>query len=174
MLRDSLLFIKRMAWRWAVVVLMISSPFISRAEWNLIWSDEFDSNVIDTSRWKFDIGNGAGGWGNNELEYYTSRAQNASASNGVLHIVALKESFSGFNYTSAKLKSSGLFYKKYGRFEFRARFPEGKGYWPAIWMMPEDSLYGGWAASGEVDIFENRGSNIVNVLGTIHFGGMYP
>src|SRR5580765_1095296 len=174
MLRDPLSFIKRAACRWAVIVLILSSSFISRAGWNLVWQDEFDSNVVDTNHWKFDRGNGAGGWGNNELEYYTNRPQNVFASNGVLHIVALKESFQGFSYTSAKLKTTGLFYKKYGRFEFRAKFPQGNGYWPALWMMPEDSVYGGWAASGEIDIFENRGSNIVNVLGTIHYGGMYP
>src|SRR5262249_11621963 len=71
-------------------------------------------------------------------------------------------------------KTSGLFSKKYGRFEFRARLPQGQGYWPALWMMPQDSVYGGWAASGEIDVMENRGSNSVNVLGTIHFGGLWP
>jgi beta-glucanase (GH16 family) len=156
------------------MLINIACLFVARGEWQLVWQDEFNSNALDSTHWTFDIGNGAGGWGNNELEYYTSRPQNVSISNGLLHIVALKESFSGFNYTSAKLKSSGLVYKKYGRFEFRARFPTGQGYWPALWMMPEDSVYGGWAVSGEIDIFENRGSNSLNVLGTIHFGGMYP
>src|SRR5882724_11445998 len=157
-----------------VVLINMACLCLARGEWKLSWQDEFNSNTIDSTHWRFDTGNGAGGWGNNELEYYTSRPENAFASNGVLHVVALKESFAGFNYTSAKLKSSGLFYKKYGRFEFRARFPQGKGYWPALWMMPEDSVYGGWPAFGEIDIFENRGSNSVNVLGTIHYGGMYP
>lgn len=147
---------------------------LARADWKLVWQDEFDADTLDSTHWKFDIGNGSGGWGNNELEYYTSRPQNVFETNGFLHIVAAKESYSGFNYTSAKLKSSGLFYKKYGRFEFRAKFPTGQGYWPALWMMPEDSVYGGWAASGEIDIFENRGNNPINVLGTIHYGGSYP
>jgi beta-glucanase (GH16 family) len=145
-----------------------------RAGWNLVWSDEFDSNAIDTSKWIFDIGNGQGGWGNRELEYYTGRAQNAFVSNGLLHIVAVKEPFNGFRFTSAKLKSSHLFFRKFGRFEFRAKLPQGKGYWPALWMMPEESRYGGWPASGEIDVMENRGSNITSVLGTIHFGGLYP
>ena len=156
-----------------LVALILHAPVIASAGWKLVWSDEFDSNAIDPSHWAFDIGNGVGGWGNRELEYYTSRAQNAYASNGVLHIVAANESYAGFKYTSAKLKSSRLFSKKYGRFEFRARLPQGRGFWPALWMMPQDSVYGGWPSSGEIDVVENRGSNATNVLGTIHFGGPY-
>lgn len=146
----------------------------AQAGWKLVWNDEFDSNSIDTNNWTFDIGNGMGGWGNRELEYYTSRSQNAFVSNGLLHIVAVKEPYSGFRYTSAKLKSFRLFSKKYGRFEFRARLPYGQGYWPAFWLMPEGSVHGGWPASGEIDVMENRGSNAATVLGTIHFGGAYP
>src|SRR3954452_1487500 len=143
----------------------------------LAWSDEFDGSAIDPSRWAFDTGNGPpglAGWGNNELEYYTSRAQNAYVTNGILHIVARQEAFGGQNYTSAKMKTVGLFSKTYGRFEFRALLPQGQGYWPGLWMMPQDSVYGGWAASGEIDVMENKGSNPTNVLGTIHFGGQWP
>lgn len=142
--------------------------------WNIVWNDEFNGTVIDPKHWQFETGNGSGGWGNNELEYYTSRPANAFVTNGALHIMAKKESFAGFNYTSARMKTDKLFARKYGRFEFRAKLPTGKGYWPAIWMMPEDSVYGGWAASGEIDIMENKGSNPTNVLGTIHYGGPYP
>ncbi|MDB6111839.1 MAG: hypothetical protein JWR69_3589 [Pedosphaera sp.] len=143
----------------------------------LAWSDEFDGTVIDPNHWTFDIGNGPpglSGWGNNELEYYTSRPQNAYVTNGILHIVARQESFGGQNYTSAKMKTSGLFSKPYGRFEFRARLPQGQGYWPALWMMPQDSVYGSWASSGEIDVLENRGSDPTTVLGTIHFGSPWP
>jgi beta-glucanase (GH16 family) len=143
-------------------------------QWNIVWSDEFNGTTIDPNHWTFDIGNGSGGWGNNELEYYTSRPQNAYVSNGSLHIVAIKESYSGLNYTSAKLKTLGHFSKKYGRFEFRVRLPQGKGYWPALWMMPQNSVYGGWAASGEIDIMENKGGIPTTVSGTIHYGGAYP
>ena len=145
-------------------------------DWQLVWSDEFNGAAIDLSNWTFDIGTGPPypGWGNNELEYYTSRPQNAYLTNGLLHIVARQESYNGSSYTSAKLKTRGLFSKKYGRFEFRAKLPQGQGYWPALWLMPEDSVYGGWAASGEIDLMENKGSNPTNVLGTILFGGMYP
>jgi beta-glucanase (GH16 family) len=156
------------------VIIFFLSLGIAQAGWKLVWNDEFDSNAIDTNNWAFDTGNGAGGWGNRELEYYTSRSQNAFVSNGLLHIVAVKEPYSGFRYTSAKLKSFRLFSKKFGRFEFRARLPYGQGFWPALWMMPEDSVHGGWPASGEIDVMENRGSNAATVLGTIHFGGAYP
>lgn len=165
---------KNFARTFALMAALLASIGIARAGWNLVWSDEFDSSAINTNHWRFDIGNGNGGWGNRELEYYTSRPENAFASNGILHIVALKEPYNGFQFTSAKLKSAHLFSKKFGRFEFRAKLPQGKGYWPALWLMPEKSVYGGWPASGEIDVTENRGSNTTSVLGTIHFGGLYP
>ena len=144
------------------------------AGWRLAWSDEFNGSNVDTSRWTFDTGNGNGGWGNNELEYYTSRATNVFVSDGLLHLVARKEDYQGCSYTSTKLKTKGLFSALYGRFEFRAKLPQGKGYWPALWLMPRDSVYGGWAASGEVDILESKGRIPTNVMGTLHFGGSYP
>jgi len=155
---------------------LLALPLSARAGWQLVWSDEFDGSSIDSSHWTFDIGTGPPypGWGNDELEYYTSRPQNAYVSNGVLHIVAIQENYMGSSYTSAKLKSSGRFAKKYGRFEWRAKLPRGQGYWPALWMMPQDSVYGGWAASGEIDVVEVRGSNPFNVLGTLHFGDLWP
>ena len=163
---------------WLCSLVLLAAFFASFetacAEWKLVWSDEFDSNTISTNNWQFDVGNGNGGWGNRELEYYTSLPENAFVSDGLLHIVARKESYNGFHFTSAKLKSSHRFSKKFGRFEFRAKLPSGQGYWPALWMMPEKSVYGGWPASGEIDVVENRGSNATTVLGTIHFGGLYP
>jgi beta-glucanase (GH16 family) len=160
---------------WCLVVSLLSGSLgTARGDWQLAWSDEFDGSAINTNNWTFDIGNGSGGWGNNEKEYYTSRPQNVYVTNGILHIIANKESYGGQNYTSAKLKTLGLFSQTYGRFEFRAKLPQGQGYWPALWMMPEDGVYGGWAASGEIDVMENKGSNPTNVTGTIHFGGRYP
>ena len=128
-------------------------------DWTNVWSDEFNGTSVDTTKWSFESGTGSGGWGNNELEYYTSRTNNAYVTNGVLHIRAQIETTNGFHYTSARMKTQGHFAKKYGRFEFRAKLPHGQGYWPALWMMPRDSVYGGWANSGEIDIMENKGNN---------------
>lgn len=157
-----------------VLLLLLFSPSSANADWQFVWADEFDGTNINAAHWTFDTGNGRGGWGNNELEFYTSRPQNAYVSNGLLHIVALKETYSGQDYTSARLKTKGLFSRTYGRFEFRAKLPQGQGYWPALWLMPQASVYGGWAASGEIDVMENRGSTPDTVLGTIHFGGQWP
>ena len=121
-------------------------------EWKLVWADEFDGKEIDKTKWDFDLGNGffnyeantwIAGWGNGELQYYTREADNAFVKDGMLHIRAIKESLHGFGYTSAKLKTrkrdgSSLFARKYGKFEFRAKMPTGKGIWPAIWMLPQD------------------------------------
>jgi beta-glucanase (GH16 family) len=156
--------------------------------WKLVWSDEFDGKAIDESNWDFDTGNGffvndgkiwVGGWGNDELEYYTRRPENAFVKDGMLHIRAIKESHQGFGYTSARLKTrkrdgSSLFAKTYGRFEFRAKLPTGKGVWPALWMLPQDEKYGGWPVSGEIDVMEARGQEPNKVLGTIHFGSRWP
>jgi len=141
-----------------------------------VWHDEFNGSTIDTSRWGYDIGTGPPypGWGNKELEYYTSRPENAYVASGLLHIVARSESYSSSSYTSARLKTYGLFSPTYGRFEFRARLPQGPGFWPAFWLMPRDMVYGDWAASGEIDVMENRGQDPTTVLGTLHFGGAWP
>ena len=162
----------------SVVTVTVSNP-PAPAGWQLVWADEFnqaDGTPPDSSKWSFDIGNGDDGWGNKELQYYTSRATNVYVADGVLNIIARKEvpQYEGFDYTSAKLKTQGKFSKKYGRFEFRARVPQGKGYWPALWMMPQDSVYGGWAASGEIDVFENKGRTPGIVSGAIHYGGAWP
>ncbi len=159
-----------------------------RPEWKLVWRDEFDGKEIDRTRWDFDVGNGfynydanqwISGWGNDELQYYTRDPANAFVKDGMLHIRALKESLHGCGYTSAKLKTrkrdgSPLFNQKYGRFEFRAKLPTGKGVWPAIWMLPQEEKYGGWPCSGEIDVAEARGQEPTKVLGTLHFGSRWP
>lgn len=144
----------------------------------LTWQDEFDGSTIDNSCWAFDLGTGSQygltGWGNNELQYYTSRSQNASVSGGLLRITARKESYGGQAYTSARLKTQGKFDQVGGRFEIRAALPTGQGLWPAIWMLPASDSYGTWAASGEIDIMEARGQQPDRVQGTIHYGGSWP
>lgn len=151
-----------------------SNPQDAPAGWKLTWSDEFNGHSIDRSKWGFETGNGESGWGNNELEYYTDRPANAFVENGMLHIRVLKESYHGFNYTSARMLTRGHFSQKYGRFDFRAKLPVGMGLWPALWMLPEDDAYGGWPLSGEIDITEARGEQPDQVLGTIHFGQAWP
>ncbi|WP_378912730.1 family 16 glycosylhydrolase [Metabacillus iocasae] len=146
--------------------------------WTKVWGDEFNDGQIDSSKWTFDLTNGHSvglpGWGNNELQYYTNRVENVREEDGNLVIEARKEEYEGFGYTSARIKTKGLFSKKYGKFEIRASAPTGKGYWPAIWMLPEKNVYGGWAASGEIDIMEGWGSKPHTIAGTIHYGQEWP
>jgi beta-glucanase (GH16 family) len=137
--------------------------------WNIVWSDEFNGNAIDPRTWTFDVGDG--GWGNSELEYYTSRLANAYVSNGLLHVVARQEAYNGSSYTSARLKTQSLYARKYGRFEFRARLPSGLGFWPSFWMLGSDFATVGWPACGEIDVLESRGAVTNQVQGTIHFSG---
>jgi beta-glucanase (GH16 family) len=159
----------------------------NKSEWSLVWSDEFSGTEIDRSKWTYDIGNWivdqdgngiAPGWGNNEKEYYTDSSENAFIEDGKLVIKAKQEQvtdeFGTYDYTSAKLKTKGLFSKKYGRYEIKAKLPVGKGLWPAIWMLPEEDKYGTWAASGEIDIMESWGSKPHTVAGTIHYGEGWP
>ena len=140
---------------------------------NIVWDDEFNGNSINPSIWTYDIGNGGSnpGWGNNELEYYTSRTNNAYVANGLLHIVAQKESTNGFSYTSARIKSEGLFAFTYGRLEWRAQLPYGVGFWPALWMLGTNISSVGWPTCGEIDVVENKGTNTTEVQSSIHYGG---
>lgn len=147
--------------------------------WRLVWQDEFSGSAIDTRKWNFEV-NGGGG-GNNELQYYTERPQNASVANGVLRIQALAERYCAADgcrdFTSARLTSRNKGDWLYGRMEVRAKLPAGQGLWPAIWMLPTDWAYGGWAASGEIDILEavNPGASGGNTIyGTLHYGGAWP
>ena len=159
-----------------------------KSPWKLVWRDEFDADTVDPAKWDFDIGNGfydyrnhawVPGWGNEELQYYTRDPANVFVKDSVLHIRALKESLHGCGYTSARLKTrqrdgTPLFTQQYGKFEFRARVPHGKGLWPALWMLPQDDTYGNWAASGEIDVMEILGEQPGKVLSSIHFGSSFP
>lgn len=140
--------------------------------WNIVWSDEFNSNAINSNVWTYDLGNGGSnpGWGNNELEYYTSNSANAYCSNGYLHIAALRQSTNGYSYTSARLKSEGLFSYLYGRIEWRAQLPAGIGCWPALWMLGTNITSISWPGCGEIDVMENNGSNSLAVQGSLHSG----
>jgi len=153
-----------------------TDPTDSIPGWELVWQDEFNGPNIDLTKWEHEV-NGQGG-GNNELQYYTDREINSLIDNGKLAIRALNETYTGPDgtreYTSARLRTKNRGDWKYGRFEIRAKFPIGQGLWPAIWMLPTDWVYGGWAASGEIDIMELLGHEPQKVYGTIHYGGQYP
>ena len=139
---------------------------------SLVWSDEFNSvtsSNVDTTKWKFDTG--AGGWGNNELETYTSKTNNAYVAGGFLHIRAQRENTSPVTISSARLKTQGLFATQYGRIEWHAKLPAGVGMWPALWMMGTNSNTQPWPRCGEIDVVENDGSDVLFVQGSIHSGG---
>lgn len=172
----------------------VASSSSAASNWELVWSDEFDGSAVDDTKWSFER-NCTGG-GNNELQCYTNRSENAFVADGNLHIVVKKESFSGQaknddeqgydpadtsvtrDYTSARLRSKGKGDWKYGRMEIRAKLPQGQGLWPAIWMLPTEWKYGGWPLSGEIDIMEavnsNTGDNGSKVYGTLHYGDAWP
>ncbi|WP_310555138.1 glycoside hydrolase family 16 protein [Flavobacterium sp.] len=148
---------------------------VDERNWQLTWNDEFNGATgesPDATKWTYDIGTGNGGWGNQELEYYTNRPENvAMDGNGNLVITAKKENFGGSAFTSARIKTQGLFSQTYGRYEARLKTPYGPGIWPAFWMLGSNITTNAWPQCGEIDIMELRGQlpNINN--GTIHGPG---
>lgn len=143
---------------------------LSYPGYNLVWDEEFNGSVLDPNSWNYEIGNGSGGWGNNELEYYTNSANNVLVSNGNLIIEARKESINGFNYSSARLTTQSKKSFTYGRVDIRAKLPRGQGIWPALWMLGSNIGSVGWPASGEMDIMENLGQDSSKTYGTLHYG----
>jgi len=151
--------------------------------YKLVWSEEFDEPTINESVWSFEVSDGCPnlcGWGNNELEYYTK--DNAWIENGYLVIEARKldKPITGptgvqHYYTSARLKTQGKFEIKYGLIVFRAKLPEGKGIWPALWLLGSNINRVGWPKCGEIDVMELLGHQPDVVYGTAHsancFGG---
>lgn len=146
----------------------------------LTWSDEFNGpsgQVPDASKWKYD--SGGDGWGNQELEYYTSSASNAALDgNGNLVITARRENPDNYKcwngqcqYTSARLNSAGKFSQQYGAFEARIKIPTGKGVWPAFWLLGDNIGQVQWPQCGEIDIMENIGSVPLTIYGTLHGPG---
>ena len=147
-----------------------------RDGWVLVWRDEFDATELDRSLWDVEVN--AWGGGNNELQYYTDRPENIRLEDGALIIEAHEESYTGAegtrSYTSGRVRTRGNGDWTHGRFEARLKVPTGQGMWSAFWMLPTDDAYGGWAASGEIDVMELLGHQPDTVYGTLHYGGSWP
>lgn len=163
---------------WSVAAGAQASPSSPKdGKWKLTWSDEFNGpngSSVDPSKWVVEVG--GEGWGNQELEYYTSRKENVYIHDGKLVIEARREDYTGAdgvkkNYTSARLKTAGKFSQAYGRFEARIKIPSGQGMWPAFWMLGDDIDKAGWPACGEIDIMENIGKEPSTIHGSIHGPG---
>ena len=190
----------------AALVAVLADPVSAAAKaaadgqgWTLVWSDEFDGDRLDPKKWKPE--KSCWGGGNYERQCYTGRKENILVKDGLLHLMAREERFTGPDrppeiaampnpnktqpFTSGKVRTRGLASWKYGKVEFRAKPPKGQGTWPAVWMMPADDHYGGWPLSGEIDILEgvnlgarcseckgNVGEN--RMLSAIHFGDKAP
>jgi beta-glucanase (GH16 family) len=139
--------------------------------YTLAWSDEFSRTSLNQDSWNYELGNGSGGWGNNELEYYTNSYKNVFVSDSNLIIEARKETTGNYNYTSARLTTQGKKVFKFGRIDIRAKLPKGQGIWPALWMLGSNINTVGWPACGEIDIMELIGSIPSTVTGTMHWKG---
>lgn len=175
------------------VVLLAASPGVAAEQpWRLVWSDEFEGDQLDETRWTHAAD--CGGGGNNERQCYVVSQDTVSVRDGLLRLTAIKRRTRGLanpwagptgpmktgDYASGKIVSQGKASWLYGRIEARARVPGGQGVWPAIWMMPETNAYGGWPRSGEIDILETinlgapcdtcEGGRENRIFGTIHFG----
>jgi len=138
----------------------------------LVWNDEFtgdSTSSVDPTKWTYDLGTGSNGWGNNELQSYTDAVRNVSLDGkGNLIITALK---SGSQYTSARIKTEGLFAHEWGRVEARIKTPRGQGIWPAFWMLGGNIGTVGWPQCGEIDILEQKGQYPFITYGSLHGPG---
>ncbi|MDZ4795008.1 MAG: glycoside hydrolase family 16 protein [Bacteroidota bacterium] len=153
-----------------ITTTVVPSDKVWSYETTPVFEDNFTINGNpDQAKWGYDIG--GSGWGNNELQYYTNRPVNATALNGILKINAIKESFNGSAYTSARLLSKNKFSFKYGKIDVRAKVPAGLGTWPAIWMLGSNIDVVNWPSCGEIDIMEHRGSELNKIFGTLHYPG---
>lgn len=148
---------------------------IVERQWQLVWEDGFEGpagQAPDASKWAYDIGTGDNGWGNQELQYYTDRPENIALNgSGQLAITARSESYAGSAFTSARIKTQGLFEQAYGRFEARIKLPWGPGIWPAFWMLGADITQTPWPQCGEIDIMEYRGQQPHLIHGSVHGPG---
>lgn len=152
-----------------------SGQVLEDRNYQLVWSDDFDAakgEGLDLTMWTHDIGTGQNGWGNNELQYYTDRPENVSHDGeGNLVITAKREAFEGRPFTSARIKTQGLFSQKYGRFEAKLKTPYSPGLWPALWLLGSNITEVSWPQCGEIDIMELRGQEPDLIHGSVHGPG---
>lgn len=146
-------------------------------QWVLVWRDEFNGEKLDPSKWAREE-NGYGG-GNHERQFYSTDPKYCHTKDGKLNISVYRDPYTSVDgktqaYSSARIRTLHRAQWKYGRFEIRAKMPDGQGMWPAVWLLPTASPYGGWASSGEIDIIESRGSEVDKTTGALHFGGPWP
>lgn len=179
------------------IALASAVPAHAQNDWKLVWSEEFDEDRLDETKWTYAAD--CGGGGNDERQCYVVSPETVSVKDGLLRLTAIKRKTRGLanpwagptgpmktgDYASGKILTQGKASWLYGKVEARARVPGGQGVWPAIWMMPELATYGGWPRSGEIDILEtvNLGAPCIvageacrdgrenRVFGTIHFAG---
>ena len=147
-------------------ILMLCSLNANAQLW---WGDEFNgSGSPSSSNWNIDHANG--GFGNNELQFYTNRTSNVTQGSGCLQLIARRENYGGNAYTSGKITSAGKRQFGSGWMEGRMSIPTGQGLWPAFWMLGVNIGSVGWPACGEIDIMEHV-NNEQGVHGTIHWNG---
>lgn len=149
------------------IIIMFLISCNSKKEWKLVWSDEFDyTGLPDSTKWTAQVG--GHGWGNNELQFYTSgRTENARVENGMLTIEARQENWDSMKYTSARLVSKNKGDWQYGKIDVRAKLPKGRGTWPAIWMLASNNPFN-WPDDGEIDIMEHVGFDQGTVHASVH------
>lgn len=147
------------------------STIVTYGDYKLVWEEQFEGNALNMSNWNYE--QGGAGWGNNELQYYTDKNDNVRVENGVLIIEAKKESYQTNNYTSARITTKNKAKFRYGKVEASISLPSGCGTWPAFWMMPNNSVYGTWPSSGEIDIMEHIGSDPTMISHALHTRNAY-
>lgn len=147
-------------------VFAFSNTVKAADNYELVWSDEFNGNSLDTNTWNYEIGTGSWGWGNNEQQYYTDR--NIKVSNGTMKITAKREGYGGMKYTSSRITTKNKKNFKYGKIEARIKMPKFKGVWPAFWMLGANQDSVGWPKCGEIDIMEAINDENL-AYGTLHW-----
>lgn len=146
-------------------------------QWVMVWNDEFNATRLDPTKWAREE-NGYGG-GNHERQFYSTDTKYCHTKDGTLRISVFRDPHTTVDgktqpYSSARIRTLHRAAWHYGRFEIRAKMPNGQGIWPAVWLLPTKSPYGTWASSGEIDIIESRGSEVNKTTGALHFGGEWP